>query len=250
MQARELLGTGTTPDGRSVTLHAEAGGFVVRIGNEVLMSSRSHGSEQAMAVASLEPALRSPRPRVLVGGLGMGFTLRATLDVLPPKAEVVVAELLDCVVEWNRGPLAALSSEALSDRRVRLEVTDVRRILASPRDGFDVILLDIDNGPDAFTDAGNAALYAPAGLAALRAALRPGGIVSVWSVSPSRAFEKALARAGFATDTVSLAARQGSHKGGRHTLFLGRIGRGSPDPGSPRRPRPAATRARPRRKLS
>ncbi|MFN2425279.1 MAG: hypothetical protein ABR587_02390, partial [Candidatus Binatia bacterium] len=193
MRPRELLGSGTTAEGAPITLHAEAGGYVVRIGNEVLMSSRSHGSEQAMAAASLDPALRSPRPRVLIGGLGMGFTLRATLDVLPKKAEVVVAEIFPCVVEWNRGVLAPLSADALSDARVRLEVADVRRVVASPREGFDAILLDVDNGPDAFTTTGNAALYAPAGLAALRAALRPGGVLAVWSVSPSRAFEKALA---------------------------------------------------------
>jgi spermidine synthase len=225
MQARELLGSGTTPDGAVLTLHSEGGGFVVRIGNEVLMSSRSHGSEQAMAAASLEPALRSARPRVLVGGLGMGFTLRAVLDVLPRRSEVVVAELLPCVVEWNRGPLAPLSSNALADPRVVLEVGDVRRAVATPRDGFDAILLDVDNGPEAFTIEANAGLYGPRGLAALRAALRPGGVLSIWSASPSRAFEKALATARFAAETVSLPARQGSTKGPRHTLFLGRIGR-------------------------
>jgi spermidine synthase len=226
MRARELLGSDTTPDGLPITLHSEASGFVVRVGNEVLMSSRTHGSEQAMAAASLEPALRSPRPRVLIGGLGMGFTLRATLDVLPKKSEVVVAELLGCIVEWCRGPLAPLSLNALNDPRVRLEQADVRRVIAKPGDGFDAILLDVDNGPAAFTTEGNSAIYRPAGLAALRAALRPGGVLSIWSVSPSRAFEKALATAKFASETISLPARQGSVKGVRHTLFIGRIGRG------------------------
>lgn len=230
MRPRELLGSDTTPSGAAITLHDEAGGYVVRVGNEVLMSSRSHGSEQAMAVASLEPALRSARPRVLIGGLGMGFTLRATLDVLPRKSEVVVAEIFQCVVDWNRGPLAELSADALADPRVRLEVADVRRVVAAPRDGFDAILLDVDNGPDAFTTAGNAAIYAPAGLAALRAALRPGGVLAIWSVAGSRAFEKALARARFAVEVVSLPARQGSDRGGFHTLFLGRIGRGPRTP--------------------
>ena len=121
MKARELLGSSTTPDGQLITLHSEGAGYFVRIGNEVLMSSRSHGSEQAMAVVGLEPALRSSRPRVLVGGLGMGFTLRAVLDVLPRRAEVVVSELFPCVVEWNHGPLAFLSADALSDPRVKLE---------------------------------------------------------------------------------------------------------------------------------
>jgi spermidine synthase len=108
---------------------------------------------------------------------------------------------------------------------VRLEVADVRHVVAAPRDGFDAIMLDIDNGPDAFTVAANSSLYRPAGLAALRAALRPGGVLSIWSASPSRAFEKALATARFAAETVSLPARQGSVRGARHTLFLGRVGR-------------------------
>lgn len=215
------------PDGRPITLHLDGTGYVVRVGNEALMSSRSHGSEQAMAAASLEPALRATKPRVLVGGLGMGFTLRAVLDMLPPRSEVVVAELLDCVVEWNRGPLRELSANALEDRRVRLEVTDVRRSIASAATSFDVILLDVDNGPEAFSTSTNASLYSPSGLAAIRTALRPGGLVSVWSASPSRPFEKALARAGFAVEVVAVPARQGSTRGGRHTLFLGRIGRGA-----------------------
>jgi spermidine synthase len=225
MRARELLGSGTTPDGIPITLHSEGAGYVVRLANEVLMSSRLHGSESAMAAASLEPALRSPRPRVLIGGLGMGYTLRATLDVLPRKSDVVVAELLPCVVDWNRGPLAALSSNALDDPRVHLEVADVRSVVASPRDGFDAIMLDVDNGPDAFTMEANSSLYRPAGLALLRAALRPGGVLSIWSASPSRAFEKALATARFAAETMLLPARQGSVRGARHTLFLGRIAR-------------------------
>ncbi len=222
MKARELIDSGTTPDGNVLTLHREATGYVVRIGNEVLMSSRSHGSEQAMAVYGLEAALRSPRPRVLVGGLGMGFTLRAVLDVLPPRSEVVVAELFACVVDWCHGPLAALSHDALADRRVRLEVTDVQRIVRSPGDRFDAILLDVDNGPDALVSLGNRSIYSPGGLAALAAALRPGGMLSVWSVSGSRTFEKALARAGFRVEVVTLPARHNSAKGGHHTLFVGR----------------------------
>lgn len=225
MKARELLGSAVTDDGQAITLHHEGAGYVVRVGNEVLMSSRSHGSEQAMAAASLDGALRSPRPRVLVGGLGMGFTLRAVLDVLPKKADVVVAEIFPCVVEWNRGVLAPLSSDALADARVQLAVTDVMRVVREPAGGFDAILLDVDNGPDAFTTAANRVLYGPTGLAALRAALRPGGVLSIWSASPSKAFEKALATARFAADVVSLAARQNSTRGGRHTLFLGRIAR-------------------------
>jgi len=224
MRARELLGSSTTPDGRSVTLHAEGAGYVIRIGNQVLMTSRSRGSEQAMAAASLEPALHAARPRVLVGGLGMGFTLRAALDLLPPHAEVVLAEIFACVVEWNRGPLLSLSAAALSDARVRLEIADVQRVVAAPGSGFDAILLDVDNGPEAFTTDTNAWFYSPAGLAALHAALRPGGLLAVWSAAASRSFEKALARARFAVEVRTLSARHDSRRGGRHTLFLGRPG--------------------------
>ncbi|HXC49761.1 MAG TPA: hypothetical protein VN634_02645 [Candidatus Limnocylindrales bacterium] len=210
------------PGGALLTLHEEGAGFVVRIGNEVLMSSRLHGSEQAMAARSLDAALRSRRPRVLIGGLGMGYTLRATLDILPANAEVVVAELFECVVEWNRGPLAALTNDALGDRRVRLEVKDVQQVLRSPGDGFDAILLDVDNGPDALVTPGNRGIYSPSGLATVARALRPGGTFAVWSASASKPFEKALARAGFRAESVQLPSRHDSGKGGRHVLLIGR----------------------------
>lgn len=222
MRPRELIGEGFTPDGRTVTLHREAEGFVVRVGNEVLMSSRSHGSEVEMAARSLAVPAKAPRPRVLIGGLGMGYTLRAALDVLPRHAEVVVAEFLECVVEWNRGPIGPLAGSPLQDRRVQLEIRDVRAILQSPGDGFDAILLDVDNGPEAFTTPGNALLYGPHGLAALKAALRPRGVLAVWSAFPSRPFEKALTKALFYWEAVTVRSRQDSAKGPRHTLFLAR----------------------------
>lgn len=238
MITRELLGTGTAPDGSTLTLHLEGVGHVVRIGNEVLMSSRSHGSEQAMAIHSVEAALRSPKPRVLVGGLGMGFTLRAVLDVLPPKSEVLVAELFPCVVDWCRGPLAELSHGALMDRRVKLEIKDVRRILSAPGDGFDAILLDVDNGPDALVTAGNRAIYSRDGLATIVRALRPGGTLAVWSAAGSKPFERALSRAGLRSQVVLLPARHNSHKGGKFTLFLGHAPRGPRPEGGPPRRRP------------
>jgi spermidine synthase len=220
MKPRELLGTGTAPDGGILTLHKEAAGYVVRIGNEVLMSSRLYGSERAMAVESLEAALRSARPRVLIGGLGMGYTLRETLDILPRTAEVVVAELFGCVVEWNRGVLAPLSHDALADPRVGVEVRDVQELVRKSGTGFDAILLDVDNGPDALTTLGNRTIYTHAGLSTLHSSLRPGGTLAVWSVTGSRAFEKALARAGFRVEVKKLDARHDASRGGRHTLFL------------------------------
>jgi len=221
MKPRELLGSGIAPDGNILTLYREAAGFVVRIGNEVLMSSRSHGSEQEMAAIGLAPALRSTRPRVLVGGLGLGFTLRASLDVLPPNAEVVLAELFPCVVEWNRGPLAPLSHDALSDRRVKLVVGDVLDVVRAPGSGFDAILLDVDNGPEALITLGNREIYSPRGVGLMCAALRPAGTLAVWSAAGSKAFERTMARAGLRVTVERLAARHDSTKGGRHYLFLG-----------------------------
>lgn len=222
MKARELLGSGTAPDGSELTLWMEGPGPVVRIGNEVLMSSRLHGSEQAMVARCVDDALRSTKPRVLVGGLGMGFTLRATLDVLPPNAEVVVAELFPCVVDWCRGPLASLSEDALSDPRVRVEVGDVQKILRSPGSRFDCILLDVDNGPDALVTLGNRTIYTQTGLFTIAAALRPGGAVGFWSATGSRTFEKTISRAGLKVEVHKLDARHDRARGGMHTLFIGR----------------------------
>lgn len=222
MKARELLGTGYAPDGSELTLWMEGPGPVVRIGNEVLMSSRLHGSEQTMAARCVEDALRSPKPRVLVGGLGMGFTLRATLDVLPANAEVVVAELFPCVVDWCRGPLASLSDNALADPRVRVEIMDVQRILRSPGSRFDCILLDVDNGPDALVTLGNKGIYSQTGLFTIASALRPGGSVGFWSATGSRLFEKTISRAGLKVEVHKLDARHDRARGGMHTLFIGR----------------------------
>lgn len=222
VRARELLASAITPDGATMTLFREADGFVVRLGNHVLMASRSRGSEQAMARAAAAVLSGRARPRVLVGGLGMGFTLRAVLDEVGTGAEVVVIELMGCVVEWNRSVLAPLSDAALNDPRVRLEIADVGDCLASASAAFDAVLLDVDNGPDAFSAPANARLYTPAGLAMMHRALRPGGVLVVWSAFASSRFEKAMARAGFAVETLSLRARGETRKGSHHTLFVGR----------------------------
>lgn len=225
VRARKLLASAQTPTGATVTLFREPEGFTVRIGNDVLMNSRTHGSEQEMVRVAAAALAGRKQPRVLVGGLGMGFTLRAVLDVLGPDAEVVVAELLPCVVEWNRGVLASLSRAALEDGRVTVAVADVVDVLAAHAAEFDVILLDTDNGPEAFSSPRNALLYAPEGLATTRAALRPGGVLVVWSAFASRAFEKAMRQAGFAVRTHVVRARTDAGKGARHTLFVGRAGR-------------------------
>jgi len=161
------------------------------------------------------------QPCVLVGGLGMGFTLRATLDLLPRDATVVVAELVPAVVEWNRGPLGPLAGHPLKDKRVHVDAGDVAGTLSLSRGRFDVVLLDVDNGPAAFTTAGNARLYDDRGLAAARAALKTGGVLAVWSAREDRKFEQRLRYRGFAVEVERVRGRL--KKGGpRHTIFLGR----------------------------
>jgi spermidine synthase len=185
-----------------------------------LMSSRMHGSEQALAALALR-RMEVPDACVLVGGLGMGFTLRATLDLLPQDATVVVAELVPAVVEWNRGALGTLAGHPLRDPRVRVEMGDVADTLQSSSESFDAVLLDVDNGPDAFTAATNARLYNDAGLAAARAALKPGGVLAVWSAWEDRRFEQRLRYAGFVVHLERVRGRL--KKGGpKHTIFLAR----------------------------
>jgi spermidine synthase len=163
---------------------------------------------------------RLKQPCVLVGGLGMGFTLRATLDFLPPDAIVEVAELVPAVVDWNRGPLGPLAGHPLKDRRVRVHVGDVAVMLGAGPGRFDAVLLDVDNGPAAFTSSDNARLYDDRGLAAARAALKIGGVLAVWSARDDRKFEQRLRYGGFTVEVERVRARL--KKGGpRHTIFLG-----------------------------
>jgi spermidine synthase len=182
------------------------------------MSSRMHGSEQALATFGCR-GIRQDTPCVLVGGLGMGFTLRATLDTVPAGATVVVAELVSEVVLWNRGPLAPLAGHPLQDQRVGVEINDVGEVLRASRDRFDAILLDVDNGPDAFTASANGWLYTDEGLAAARAALRPAGTLAVWSAWEDRRFEQRLRYAGFTVRVERIRARL-KQGGPRHTIFV------------------------------
>ena len=222
MLPRELLGQSRTPDGASLTLTREGVALVVRVDNVPLMSSRVHGSEEALAEVGCAELRERPRARVLVGGLGMGFTLRAVLDALGADAEVVVAELLPTIVEWNRGPLGPLAGAPLDDTRATLFVGDVAAVLRAAPRAFDAILLDVDNGPEAFTVASNAWLYGRAGLAVLRRALRPGGRLVVWSAVESAPFTRALRAAGLAVEVRPVRARGAVRKGARHWLFVGR----------------------------
>jgi spermidine synthase len=221
MNRWELLARARTPDGTDMTLNRRGHEYVILANGADLMSSRMHGSEEALAEFGCERARTLAEPCVLVGGLGVGFTLRAALDCLPKDATVVVSELLSAVVEWNRGPLGPLANHPLDDRRVTVEIGDVAELLRASRARFDAVLLDVDNGPRAFAQEGNGALYSNAGLATVRAALKPGGVVAVWSAFECRKFEHRLRYSGFSVETRSVRGRL--KKGGpRHVIFLGR----------------------------
>ncbi|MBX3269061.1 MAG: hypothetical protein KF729_02300 [Sandaracinaceae bacterium] len=229
MIRREVIGRATTPEGGVVELVREASGFVLYADARILMTSRTHGSEEAMARIACHHVGARPRPRVLVGGLGMGFTLRAALDRLPADAEVVCAELLPAIVEWHRGPLGPLARQAIDDPRVRVVVGDVAEVISAAADEpFDAILLDVDNGPIPMTVVENWWLYAAPGLAALRAAVQPEGVLVVWSAGEDDLFRERLVAAGFATEEVRVAARTGRRKrrgrGETHVLWIGTRG--------------------------
>lgn len=187
------------------------------------MSSRAHGSEEAMARLACEALAGNKAPRVLVGGLGFGYTLRAALDCLPPKAEVVLCELFALLLEWHRTVLGDLAGRPLEDRRVKAVRADVTTLLGAreDRDRFDAILLDVDNGPEAFTLRSNGRLYGPEGIARLRESLTVGGVLAVWSSSPDSKFVDRLRRAGFDARAHRVPAREGAAKR-NHTIFLGR----------------------------
>lgn len=220
MKPWEPIGETTTPDGTSLTLTRHTDEYVILANGKSLMSSRMHGSEEALAALACRRARTLEQPCVLVGGLGMGFTLRATLDLLPPRAVVVLAELVPAVVEWNRGPLGPLAAHPLKDKRVRVEIDDVAATMRTSPGRFDAVLLDVDNGPSAFTEPGNAALYDSRGVAVARDALKSGGVLAVWSAWDNRKFEQRLRHAGFRVEVERVRGRL--KKGGpRHAIFLG-----------------------------
>ena len=195
--------------------------YVILSGGAVLMSSRMHGSEEALATLGCKRARMLERPNVLIGGLGMGFTLRATLDLLPVEATVVVAELVPAVVEWNRGPLGPLAKEPLKDTRVKVETGDVAATLRSCVGQFDAVLLDVDNGPAALTDSNNAGLHDRRGIAVAHASLKKEGVLAIWAAKEDRKFAQRLREGGF--DVEEHKTRGRLTKGGpRHTVFVGR----------------------------
>jgi spermidine synthase len=229
----ELLGQTRAPDGSEISLTKRDREFVILANGKSLMSSRMHGSEEALASLGCRKLATAQEPRVLVGGLGMGFTLRAALDLLPPDAIVIVAELIPAVVEWNRGPLGALANHPLDDRRVRVSAGDVLLAMRERGGVFDAILLDVDNGPVAFSTQGNSGLYGDAGIAAARFALKPDGVLTIWSAWEDRKFEQRLRYAGFTVEVQRVRARL-KQGGPRHTIFIGRKGGAWSNTRSPR----------------
>ena len=218
MNPWQLLGRAQIPgEGAELVLYRRDSEFSLRVDNQELMNSRVHGSEEAMSTLGCQHLAKRPSARVLIGGLGMGYSLRTALDILGEDAQVVVAELVPAVVEWNRGVLADLAGRPLDDGRTELRVADVAQLIKTSRADYDAILLDIDNGADAIVREDNNWLYSLPGLTATYAALRRGGVLATWCAGPQPAFLKRLRRSGFEADEVKVPARSGSsRKAGGH----------------------------------
>ncbi len=220
MIPRILLDTAPIPGSdKELRLYQHAKDFSIDISNEgELMSSRVHGSEESLAELTCTRISGRNRPRVLIGGLGMGFTLAAALKHLGENAELVVAELVPKVIEWNRGPLGAEAGNPLLDKRVKVKEGDVALVMKAEKHSFDAILLDVDNGPSGLTHQDNNWLYSPAGLDAAYMALKNRGILSVWSAGPDVRFTKRLRQTGFKVEEILVHAH--GKKGGKCLIWI------------------------------
>ena len=213
------LGAATVPgDGGELRLMQRGTEFSIMAGPTELMNSRLSGSEQALATLTCSPLAERAKPQVLIGGLGMGFTLRTALSILGPDAAVTVAELVPAVVAWARGPMAALHAGSLDDPRVTIFEGDVGALIGANASVYDAILLDVDNGPAGLTRTANDGLYSPRGLDAAARALRPGGVLAVWSSTSDAPFTRRLRTAGFAVEEVPVRAH--GKRGARHLIWL------------------------------
>ncbi|MEO7962321.1 MAG: hypothetical protein ABIT38_00260 [Gemmatimonadaceae bacterium] len=220
MKPTERLAEAIAPDGTRLTLLRHDGSYVLRANNVELMSTRRSNSEVQLAESACAPFVGRGGVRALIGGLGFGFTLRATLAFLAPDAEVVVAELLQAVIDWNLNTEWKLAANALADTRVRLLHDDVLNVMRENRASFDAIMLDVDNGAEAFTTAGNAALYSDAGIRDTADALKPDGLLAYWSAGDDARFMKALRRCGLTPTSRRSRAHTGS--GTQHTVIVAR----------------------------
>jgi spermidine synthase len=215
-----VLDTAQVPGGGGeLRLKRRGAEFSIMLDHNELMNSRLSGSEEALATIACEKIRRHKTPRILIGGLGMGFTLRAALVALGPDARIVVAELVPAVVAWARGPMAEVFGASLTDPRVSIREADVGEVIRSDAAAFDAILLDVDNGPEGLTRKANDALYDLKGLGGARAALRRGGVLAVWSSGPNPKFTWRLRKAGFEVEEVRARAN-GSRGGARHVIWI------------------------------
>lgn len=221
MIPRVLVDTAPIPDGGELRLIQRGDDFWIMLGTNALMSTRLRGSEEALATLACERIAGRPRPAMLIGGLGMGFTLRAALNALPKAASVTVSELVPAIVRWARGPMAHFHGASLDDPRVALAERDVVDLIAEARASYDAILLDVDNGPDGLSRESNNRLYDLPGLQRAGAALRPGGLLAIWSAAPDPAFRRLLSKAGYAADEVAVRAHAG-RSGAKHVIWLAR----------------------------
>jgi spermidine synthase len=214
-----LVDTARIPGGGELRLKRRGREFSIVLGDNELMNSRFGGSEEALATHACARIRARSDPRILIGGLGMGFTLRAALGALGAGARVDVAELVPAVVAWARGPMAEVFGESLADPRVQILETDVGLVIRAEREAYDAIMLDVDNGPDGLTREANDGLYGMRGLRAARAALRPSGVLSIWSSGPDPDFARRLGKAGFNVDEIKARAK-GAGGGARHVIWI------------------------------
>lgn len=220
MRPWTLLGTATVPgEGAPLRLMQRGDEFVIMAGTNPLMNSRMSGSEEGLATLSWERIAGRRSPHILIGGLGMGFTLRAALGVVPDEVRITVAEIVPEIVAWARGPLAHIFGGCLDDPRVTISVDDVGRLIAQHKTAYDAILLDVDNGPEGLSRDGNDRLYSLSGLSKARAALKPGGVLAIWSAHPDAKFTRRLGETGFRVEEIGVRERHGK-KGARHTIWL------------------------------
>ena len=219
MTPRELVAVADVPDGPPLRLVRHGNDFVIMLERNELMNSRVGGSEAALGEMSCDRLDMRSGVRILIGGYGMGFTLRAVLARVAEDARVTVAELVPQVIDWARGPMRVLTGSCLDDPRVEIRIQDVADSIREG--GWDAMLLDVDNGPDGLTRAANDRLYSAAGLAAARAGLRPRGILAVWSAGSDAAFRRRLDQAGFEVEEVRVRARANG-KGPIHTIWFAR----------------------------
>ena len=219
MIPRELIGEAEVPGGPPLRLFRRGSDFMIVLDRNELMSTRQHGSEVALGTMACDHLAGHKAPHLLIGGYGMGYTLRAVLGRLGPTARVTVVELVPGIIAWARGPMAAVSDGCLDDPRVTVTMGDVAAAMAQAASLYDAILLDVDNGPDGLTRAANDGIYSPRGLADAMKALRPGGVLAVWSAAPDTAFCRQLERSGFTVETVKVRARE-TGKGATHIIWF------------------------------